>query len=111
VHPPDPELVVLAIAGAYWIGQQALRGATLGQHLLGIHTTDASGQAISLPRAALRFAAWPISILFWLGLGTIVTLRLRGGTLQDLITNTRVLDNLPRSPHRSLASGVLSQDQ
>jgi uncharacterized RDD family membrane protein YckC len=98
VHPPSPELIVLLLAGAYWIGQHAYRGATLGQHALGIRTAHASGDGLSLPRAALRSAAWPVSALFWLGLGSIVTLRLTGRTLQDLLTNTRVLDNPPPSP-------------
>jgi uncharacterized RDD family membrane protein YckC len=106
IHPPvAPMFVVLAIAAAYWIGQQAFRGATLGQHLLGLSTANAAGQQITLPRAALRFAAWPVSILFFFGLGTIITLRQNGRTLQDTITNTRILDTSPPPPHQEPPQG------
>jgi len=106
LHPPYPDLTVLLLIGAYWIAQQALRGATLGQHLAGIHTTHATGTKISLPRAALRLAAWPISALFWLGLGSAITLTRTAGTaradtkrtLHDLITNTRIVETTRSSP-------------
>lgn len=86
--------------------------ATLGKRLLGIHITEANGNALSLPRAVWRYICRALSLgPFWIGL-TFAVFNKERQVIHDRMSKTQVCSNLApahiqkRAPYAFLVSGL-----
>lgn len=89
-------LLATALAALYFIGFEGSRwAATPGKRLLRLQVRAISGQRLSWPRTALRFAAGSLS---WLSLNlghALVGWRRDGRALHDLVAGSQVLAMAP----------------
>lgn len=110
--PPTPE--TLARQALLWTGLWLLyhalgnaSGATVGKRLFGLRVEAMDGSRPGLGRAALRAAAYLLSLPLNLGfLWSLVHPDSR--TWHDLVSGTRVVESRPKSQGEALLAAVLS---